>query len=135
MGRKAKPAAVKKLMGNPGRRPIKDVVLPDTGEVVKPDFLERRDRASALWEQYAPPLRLLGTLRAESAHLLATWCWLTSSFEEAPDDMTASKISQIRSLSSMLGMDPTMQAKLNPPVSDDGEGEGAGRFFGPQLAR
>ena len=127
-GRKPKPASVKRAMGNPGRRPITDMRVPETGGAVKPEFLSRRARASDLWDEYAPALDILGTLKAESAHLFAMWCWLTSSFEEQPDATTASKISNLRALASMLGMDPSAQAKLaSAKPADD---EPGAEFFG-----
>ena len=134
-GRKAKPVAVKRATGNPGRRPIPEVHLPATGPGTKPPFLERRKRASQLWDEYAPALQVLGTLKAESAHLFATWCWLTSSFEKRPDAMTASKIANMRALASMLGMDPSSQAKFARPKQNGDEDPAEEFFTGPQLAQ
>lgn len=118
-GRKPKPPAVRDAMGNPGRRPIPRVDLPETGGAVAPEFLGKRPRALELWEEYAPALTTLGTLRKETSHTFAMWCWLTAQFERKPDAMTASKISNIRALASMLGMDPSAIGKFRTPTSDD----------------
>ena len=132
MGNRRKPAAVRRAMGNPGKRPIPDVVLPDTGPAVKPESVKKRRRASEIWDQYAPTLVILGTLKAESTHLFAAWCWLTAEFERRPIEFTASKVAQMRALASSLGMDPSSQAKL--AVARLGEEEPEDEFFtGPRA--
>lgn len=130
--RKTKPASVKKATGNPGKRPIQEVRLPFTGEAKKPEYLGRRPRASQLWDEFAPALRILGTLKLESAPLFAQWCWLMSSFEEAPDAMPSSKIANMRALASMIGMDPSSQGKFSTPAGDDKD-PAAEFFSGPRA--
>lgn len=135
MSNRRKPAALRAATGNPGHRPIPEHSVPDTGDAVKPKFLQRRPRASELWEEYAPPLRLLGTLRKESGPLFATWCWLMSSFEKAPDAMTASKVGQIRFLASSLGMDPSSQGKFCTPKAGGPIDPEEAFFTGPRPVR
>ena len=133
MSRRQKPRSFKVATGNPGRRPLPpEANLPDTGDCEKPEYILRRQRASDLWDELAPALRLLGTLKKESAYLFAQWCWLQSTFEEAPDAMTASKIAQIRFISSMLGMDPSSQAKFATPKRDSTDP--ADEFFAGPVA-
>ena len=129
-GRKPKPPELKRVLGNPGNRPITEVRGIETGPATKPPFLD--GRASKLWDQYAPTLELLETLRAESTHLLAILCALIAQFEDAPNEMSASKIAQIRFISSMLGMDPSSQARMAPKPAR--EPDPADEFFtGPHV--
>lgn len=132
MARRPKPRALKEATGNPGNRPLPpEVELPDTGEVVRPDFLDERPRAVELWEEMAPALTLLGTLRRESAHLLANWCWLQSSFEDDPDEFNAARLNNLRQFASMLGMDPSSASKF---VTPQGKTEDpAESFFKPRV--
>jgi phage terminase small subunit len=134
-GRKPKPPRLKAITGNPGRRPIpEEVELPDTGVVVMPEFMKKRRRAVELWEEMAPKLVILGTLRPESVYLLAQWCMLQSQFERRPDDFTASKIANMRALASMLGMDPSSQGKFVTTKADDENKDPAEEFFrGPRA--
>lgn len=132
MSRRPKPAATRRATGNPGKRPIPDVQLPETGVVKKPLFLAKHERAAELWEEYAPALTILGTLRAESAHLFATWCCETAMYERSPKRFNASRITQIRTLASSLGMDPSAQSKL--PTAKHGDKDPAEAFFsGPRA--
>jgi phage terminase small subunit len=128
-----KPPSVKAVTGNPGRRPIETVELPDTGRAERPAFLRRNRRAVELWDEYGPTLEILGTLRKESAHVFAAWCALTAEFEKSPRKFTAAKLTQFRMLSSMLGMDPSAQGKFGK--RKDGNQDPAEDFFaGPRLA-
>lgn len=59
-GRKAKPSAIKKLEGNPGKRPLnKREPKPQTA-VKKPRGMQKG--AQKFWEEYAPELERLGVL-------------------------------------------------------------------------
>lgn len=119
-------------MGNPGRRRVPDVQLPNTGPAVMPSFLRRKKRAAQLWNEYGPTLVTLGTLKAESAHMFAIWCSLVAEFEKNPSKFTATKITQIRTLSSSLGMDPSDQARI--PRKADGNKDPAEAFFTGPVA-
>ena len=133
-GRKRKPASVKQATGNPGNRPPPPAAnLPDTGAAEMPDYLKKRPRAVELWDEYAPALQALGTLKKESQGLFGQWCWLMQSFEEGPDAMVASKISNMRALASMLGMDPSSQGKFSTPRGDGDEDPTEEFFTGPQA--
>jgi phage terminase small subunit len=134
MGNRPKPAALKRATGNPGRRPIREVQLPDTGAVGMPEYLGRTPRAAALWREYAPALLLLGTLRKESERLFAMWCAETAMYERSPRKFTASRITQIRTLASSLGMDPSAQGKFSTPT-DASDSDPAEEFFRPHIER
>jgi len=122
-------------MGNPGKRPLGEIVpAPKTGEAFPPEFLEKNARALAIWDDLAPVLTILGTLRKESQYLLAALCWLQADFEAAPSDCTAANLTNIRAISSSLGMDPSTQAKFIRPPSEDVI-DPAEAFFGPTVLK
>ena len=130
---KPKPAAVRRAMGNPGKRPIPEVRDVDTGPAVMPAYVNRRKRAVALWNEYAPALELLGTLKAESAGMFGVWCMLMAEFERNPNRMPASKIAQIRFLSSSLGMDPSTRGKFSTPKPNANQDPAEEFFTGPRA--
>ena len=131
-GRKPKPRSLREVTGNPGKRPLPpDVDLPDTGDAVMPPYLEKRPRAVELWNEYAPALVLLGTLKKESQALFAKWCWLEQAWEEAPDATKASMIANWRALASSLGMDPSNQGKFATPRG--AKNDPLDKFFGPKA--
>lgn len=108
---------------------------PDTGPVAMPAYLrrERPRTAVQLWNEYAPALLVLGTLRKESESMFALWCSEMALYERSPKRFTASRITQIRSLASSLGMDPSSQGKFSTPANADQDP--TDEFFtGPQLA-
>ena len=112
-GRKAKPRAIKVLTGNPGKRALPpEVEPPATGSATMPEFLSDFPRAVEIWNDLAPVLTILGTLRHESQYMLASLCWLQADFERDPSAASAATLINIRSLSSSLGMDPITQAKF-----------------------
>lgn len=83
-GRKPKPTAMKKLEGNPGKRPLNmkepqpDKKLPEC-----PDWLE--DEAKAEWERLAIPLFNLGLLTELDMATFATYCQAYARWKEAEE--------------------------------------------------
>lgn len=109
MARQRKPAALKVLDGNPGKRPIQAEPEP-TGEVQKPPGI--RGRAADIWEEYAPVLIDMGTLKSPDAHQFAVWCKLAAMSEKQFTRMSAGQITQMRLLAETFGMSATGRAKL-----------------------
>jgi phage terminase small subunit len=84
--------------------------VPPEGEVVRPEFLKYR--AAELWDEYAPALVEMGTLKPVDVPNFATWCVLMAEFEEVKAKMQASTIAQMRMLAASFGMDASARAKL-----------------------
>lgn len=72
MGRKPKPPYLKLLTGNPGHRPIPDVITPEPVLPDPPDFLS--DEAADEWRRLALPLSTLGLLSALDLAVFAAYC-------------------------------------------------------------
>lgn len=118
-GRKPKPAYLKLIAGNPGKRQIVEDVAAEAGAardngLVPPRRLKKRQQQ--LWDQYirrAPWLKPLDVPRA------FMWVELHVQFESDPSGMVAGKIAQLRALGSELGLDPAARARL--ATNDDGQ--------------
>ena len=106
-GRKPKPTHLKVITGNPGRRPLNENAPQPTGRPIKPAFV--RGRAAKIWAEYVE--RAFWLTEAES-HILAAWCSLTAELEKDIDRMTASRISQWRTLAAELGLTPSSRVRL-----------------------
>ena len=108
-GRKPKPAHLKVLEGNPGKRPFQpDLAAGERpeGGIDPPRPLTRRPRQ--LWEAYIRPADWLTTFDAPRAFM---WAHLQAEFEADPAAMTAARIAQLRALGSELGLDPSSRAR------------------------
>lgn len=88
-GRKATPDAMKKLLGNPGRRPIKE----DKTEVVQwiepPEEVKDRSRALKKWNEVCPELGAVGVLSALDGHALTMMVLAWADFLDAWDEVEA----------------------------------------------
>ena len=73
-GRKPKPAAVKLLEGNRGRRPIRPDLPAPAGTPPMPKRLLVEPTAVEKWNELVPLLLELGTLTLADAEALATLC-------------------------------------------------------------
>ena len=73
-GRKPKPAAVKLLEGNRGRRPIRPDLPAKAGAPPMPQRLLVEPAAVEKWNELVPLLLELGTLTMADAEALATLC-------------------------------------------------------------
>lgn len=109
MARQRKPAALKLLDGNPGKRPIQVEPEP-TGDIKKPNGL--RGRAAAIWDEIAPVLIEMGTLKSPDAHQFAVWCKLAAMSETKFSKMSAGQLTQMRLLADTFGMSAVSRAKL-----------------------
>lgn len=68
------PAAVKKLLGNPGKRPIRADLPAHAGSPPMPERLLVEPVAVAKWNEFVPILLELGTLTTADGEALATLC-------------------------------------------------------------
>ena len=73
-GRKPQPAAVKRLLGNPGKRKIKDDLPATPGAPPMPARLLVEPAAVEKWNELVPLLLQLGTLTVADGEALATLC-------------------------------------------------------------
>src|SRR5262245_60793876 len=81
-GRKPKPTVVRKLEGNPGRRPLnaREPLAPE-GIPERPDYLD--DEAKAEWFRIVPVLRDMGLLSLADRTALAAYCTAYSRWVQA----------------------------------------------------
>lgn len=73
-GRKPMPAATKRLLGNPGKRRIKDDLPATPGVPAMPPRLLVEPAAVEKWQELVPLLLQLGTLTVADGEALATLC-------------------------------------------------------------
>jgi P27 family predicted phage terminase small subunit len=73
-GRKPQPAAVKRLLGNPGKRAIRPDLPSPAGVPSMPARLMVEPVAVAKWNEFVPLLLELGTLTLADGEALATLC-------------------------------------------------------------
>lgn len=109
MGNPRKPAALRLLEGNRGKRPI-PVEPEPAGDVAKPRGL--RGRASAIWDELVPVLVDMGTLKSPDAHQFAVWCKLAAKSETQFNKMTVGELTALRLIGDGLGMSAVGRAKL-----------------------
>lgn len=124
-GAKPKPAHLRLIEGNPGKRPITPDPAADLPEghdngLEPPRKLKKRQQE--LWNAY---IRRAGWLTAFDVPRAFMWVELHAEFERAPTQMIAGKIAQLRSLGSELGLDPGSRARLNV-----GSGKPKSKFSG-----
>lgn len=108
-GRKPKPAHLKVVTGNPGKRPPKEDVPAPEGEVVRPDFLKHRELE--LWNEYAPRCIEMGVLTPADELSFANWCVLQAEFETQKARMPAAMIAQLRIYAETFCMTAPARAK------------------------
>jgi hypothetical protein len=116
-GRKPTPAHLKLIMGNPGKRPIREDGVQE-GQAPYDNGLE-------------PPVKLA----KRQKQLWSTACWLTqfdvprafmwvelhAEFERGPTLMIAAKVAQLRALGSELGLDPASRTRIGAIGAASGE--------------
>jgi phage terminase small subunit len=124
-GQQPKPAALKLLNGNPGKKPIQEEVKPPAGEVKRPKFV--KGKAGRLWNQYAPSLEEKGVLTIWDADMFGAWCCLMAEFQKAPDQFITSKMTQMRLLAEAFCLIPPGRSRYSP--KNEKKDEDA-RYFG-----
>lgn len=86
-GRKPKPTALKKLEGNPGKRPLNEMEpVPPTLPLRCPKYL--LPEAQKEWRRLAPILMNMGLLTAADAVPFAGYCQAYARWREAQDEIT-----------------------------------------------
>lgn len=86
-GRKAKPAELKELQGNPGKRRIVKAQVDDaaSGKIVAPVKLTAG--AAKVWERLAPELQRMNFLRSTDAAAFARYCMHLARYWELSDEI------------------------------------------------
>ena len=86
-GRRPKPTALKKLEGNPGKRPLNELEpVPPVASLRCPNYLLPEARKE--WRRLAPILMNLGLLTAADAVPFAGSCQAYARWREAQDEIT-----------------------------------------------
>lgn len=117
------PTALKKLAGNPGKRPYnKHEIEPTVGAPTCPEWLlgESRDE----WNRIVPELDRLGVLTCVDNSILVGHC---STYGEivtcikAGEPLKAALLAQMRAYAGELGLTPAARAKLALPKRDEND--------------
>ncbi len=131
-GRKPTPTALKRLAGNPGKRPLnKNEVCPRPGLPECPSFLDKVGKAE--WERISAELSATGLLTHFDMAALAAYCACWSRFAklekavqkegEVVDDAVGTKrnpkllalnrtVQELRALGSDFGLNPVARSRL-----------------------
>lgn len=129
MANRPTPTALKKLAGNPGKRPInKDEPLPTTGAPQRPDWLTGDSLAE--WNRIVPELDRLGILTCVDGGILEAYCVTYGAIVAAVrsnEPPKAALLGQLRAYAAELGMTPAARAKLIIPKGK--EDDPADEFF------
>lgn len=112
-GRKPKPAILRLISGNAGKRPLPAADPLPAGSVERPNKL--RGNAGKLWDRVIA--RAWWLTWADSSKALM-WCHLQAEFERAPGKMLSSRIAQLRSLGSELGFDQAARTRMGIAGAD-----------------
>lgn len=128
-GRRPKATALKKVLGNPGKRKLPENEFTPVGDAQKPAWL--KGEASKLWDKYAPGLTNVGLLTWADADMFAAWCALMANFARNPEAAKASDISQMRALAESWGLTASSRARLAmgeipTPARTDGDSDTSG---------
>jgi hypothetical protein len=129
-GRKPKPAALKLVTGNPGKREVEQPVDPAAAPaprmraqpLVPPRKLSKAQRSK--WDAFIEPAWWLTEFDVSKAY---AWICLQMEFEKSPVTMVAARIAQLRALGSELGFDPASRARM--PAADGASKDPADKYF------
>ena len=108
-GAKPKPALLRLVGGNAGKRPIPPDVQVDPGynnQIEPPTRLRKRERE--VWDAFVRPLPWLQPADSAMAFLFVR---LFTQFEKSPD-MVAGKIAQLRASAAEIGITPASRTRL-----------------------
>lgn len=132
-GRKPKPTALKKLEGNPGKRPLNELEpLPPISTLRCPNWLLPEARKE--WRRLAPALISMGVLTMADAVPFAAYCMAYARWREAEDEITrhgsvykdandnikpnpyiaiaAHQLTEIKSLAAEFGLTPATRTAI-----------------------
>lgn len=123
MANRPTPTALKKLAGNPGKRPFNDCEpMPHKGAPKCPDWMT--GDALVEWRRIVPELDRLGVLTAVDGAVLEAHCLTYGeivSTVKAGEPLKAALLGQMRAYAAELGLSPASRAKLTIPKGDDGD--------------
>lgn len=118
------PTALKKLAGNPGKRPYNEhEIEPTLGAPPCPVWMQGAAREE--WERIVPELDRLGVLTVVDNAVLVGHCSTYGeivSTIQAGEPLKAALLAQMRSYAGELGLTPAARAKLSvppPKVNDE----------------
>lgn len=112
-GRPPKPAALRVLQGNPGKRPVRKE--PDLPSGAKPPaWLSKQARR--YWDELAPMLDKAGLLKGTDADALGTYCQLKVKMVKLlrQGEFDTRLSSEWRQYMSRFGLTPADRAKVGP---------------------
>lgn len=121
MANRPTPTALKKLAGNPGKRPINTAEPQPAGRIgACPDWFPADARLE--WDRIVPELDRLGVLTSVDAatveaHCL-TYCEIVTTVKNG-EGLRAALLGQMRAYAAELGLTPASRAKLVLPKGKD----------------
>jgi len=128
-GKKPTSAHLKIVTGNPGNRAL----APDPAAAISPAGDNGLDpprklykREGELWDSY---IRTAPWLTSHDGPRAFMWVKLHAEFERKPADMVASRIAQLRSLGSELGLDPASRARIGSSGDKGKDTDPAAKYF------
>ena len=123
------PTAIKKLAGNPGKRPYNERELtPTKGAPVCPHWIQGEARDE--WNRIVPELDAQGVLTAVDNAVLIGHCVTYAEIVatvQAGEPLKAALLAQMRAYASELGLSPAARAKL--PLTKKDESDDLDQFF------
>lgn len=114
-GKRPKPAYLKLVQGNPGRRPIEVPSGPDVREGPLRSPKKLTSAQSAIWKRFIDTAHWLTEHDAPKAYM---WTCLQAQFH-ADTEMKPAAVGQLRLLGSELGLDPSARARLGISTKKD----------------
>jgi phage terminase small subunit len=121
MANKPTPTALKKLAGNPGKRPMNDREPLPAGRIgACPDWFPADARLE--WDRIVPELDRLGVLTSVDAATVEAHCLTYGEIVatvKAGEPLRAALLGQMRAYAAELGLTPAARAKLVVPQGND----------------
>lgn len=139
-GRKPKPTALKRLAGNPGKRPLNDNEPEFTliTDIEPPTWLS--DKAIVMWETVMPELLRNKVLTVADIHNVEVFCMAYNRWRQAEDDIKVNGVTitnenttiknpavtvvneattQMMKFGALLGLDPSSRQRLSGAAKDN----------------
>lgn len=134
-GRKPKPSELKKITGNPGRRPIPETPAFAAGGLVMPRWFDAQERAE--WGRIVPELERVGIAKSVHQGSLEGICGLYGAYRKSrkDKDIQQARMSYdaYRKALNEFGLTPASAGRVGAQGSEGGA-DPADEFFGPRLA-
>lgn len=108
-GAKTKPAELKLVTGNPGHRPIDTEPKIEIRETPLVSHKPLTPDQQTLWGRFIDTAWWLTDHDVPKAYI---WVCLQTEYDDAPGEMSAAMIAQLRVLGSELGLDAAARAKI-----------------------